>query len=96
MKFETKTLLDGMKKVEERQTVRTSSGRVDIEVFEDYRGVVVSLVKNTCFSRAKQISDQKFGDFWRKYSMSPLTIMRKCRSRLTLIVFPSKRRHFLQ
>lgn len=53
MKFETKTLLDGMKKVEERQTVRTPSGRVDIEVFEDYRGVVVSIGEKHMFEAGK-------------------------------------------
>ena len=53
MKFETKTLLDGMKKVEERQTVRTPSGRVDIEVFEDYRGVVVSIGEKHMFQPGK-------------------------------------------
>jgi chemotaxis protein MotB len=53
MKFETKTMLDGMKKVEERQTVRTPSGRVDIEIFEDYRGVVVSIGEKHMFQPGK-------------------------------------------
>lgn len=53
MKFETKTMMQGMKKVQERQTVRTPSGRVDIEIFEDYRGVVVSIGEKHMFEPGK-------------------------------------------
>ncbi|MEE2787196.1 MAG: flagellar motor protein MotB [Myxococcota bacterium] len=53
MQYQTKTMLDGMKKVEERENVRTPSGRVDIEVFEDYRGVVVSIGEDHIFERGK-------------------------------------------
>ena len=68
MKFETKTLLDGMKKVEERQTVRTPSGRVDIEVFEDYRGIVVSIGEKHMFQPGRADLNLKFG-VWKKCSM---------------------------
>ncbi len=53
MKFESKNMLDGMKTVEEQQTARTPSGRVDIEVFEDYRGVVVSIGEDHMFERGR-------------------------------------------
>ncbi len=53
MKFESKNMLDGMKTIEERQTARTPSGRVDIEVFEDYRGIVVSVGEHHMFEPGK-------------------------------------------
>ena len=53
MKFNSRNLLDGMKKIEERETARTPSGRVDIEVFEDYRGIVVSIGANSMFERGR-------------------------------------------
>ena len=46
-------MMQGMKKVQERQTVRTPSGRVDIEIFEDYRGVVVSIGEKHMFEPGK-------------------------------------------
>jgi chemotaxis protein MotB len=49
MKFESQNILDGMKTVEERETARTPSGQVDIEVFEDYRGIVVSVGEQHMF-----------------------------------------------
>ena len=53
MEFNSQNMLDGMKKIEERESARTPSGRVDIEVFEDYRGVVVSLGENHIFEPGK-------------------------------------------
>ena len=53
MEFNSRNLLDGMKKIEERETARTPSGRVDIQVFEDYRGIVVSIGANHLFEPGK-------------------------------------------
>ncbi len=53
MQFSTRNMLDGMKTVEERQSARTPSGRVDIEVFEDYRGIVVSVGEDHMFEKGK-------------------------------------------
>lgn len=53
MKFNSRNMLDGMKKIEERETARTPSGRVDIEVFEDYRGIVISIGANHMFEAGK-------------------------------------------
>jgi len=53
MQFNTRNMLDGMKTVEERQSARTPSGVVDIEVFEDYRGIVVSVGEDHMFERGK-------------------------------------------
>ncbi|MBV71007.1 MAG: flagellar motor protein MotB [Myxococcales bacterium] len=53
MQFNSRNMLDGMKKIEERETARTPSGRVDIKVFEDYRGIVVSIGANHLFEAGK-------------------------------------------
>jgi chemotaxis protein MotB len=53
MQFNSRNMLDGMKKIEERETARTPSGRVDIQVFEDYRGIVVSIGANHMFEMGK-------------------------------------------
>lgn len=53
MKFEAHRILEGMKKAVERHSDRTPSGRVDIEVFEDYRGIVVSLAEEAMFQRGR-------------------------------------------
>ncbi|MCA9538655.1 MAG: OmpA family protein [Myxococcales bacterium] len=47
--FNTQTVLDGLKRVQEAEKTRTPSGRVDIEVFEDYRGVVISIGEEHMF-----------------------------------------------
>lgn len=49
MEFQPRVVLDGMKKAQEQQTARTPSGRVNIEVFEDYRGIVVSIGEEHMF-----------------------------------------------
>ena len=49
MQFQPQKVLDGMKKVEEREQARTPSGRVNIEVYEDYRGIVISLGEEHMF-----------------------------------------------
>ena len=48
-KYDSRTLLNGMKSSSERHSNRTPSGQVDIEVFEDYRGVVISLAEDEMF-----------------------------------------------
>ncbi|MEZ4435794.1 MAG: flagellar motor protein MotB [bacterium] len=53
MQWQPQKVLDGMKKAEERQHARTPSGRVDIEVFEDYRGIVVSLGEEHMFEAGR-------------------------------------------
>ncbi len=47
--FNSRTLLNGMKSSTERQANRTPSGRVDIKVFEDYRGIVISVAEDEMF-----------------------------------------------
>lgn len=47
--FHSRTLLNGMKSSTERHANRTPSGRVDIEVFEDYRGIVVTVGEDEMF-----------------------------------------------
>lgn len=49
MDFQPKVVLDGMKKAQEQQVARTPSGRVNIEVFEDYRGIVISIGEEHMF-----------------------------------------------
>ncbi len=49
MDFQPRDVLDGMKKAEEQQVARTPSGRVNIEVYEDYRGIVVSVGEDHMF-----------------------------------------------
>ncbi len=51
--YHSRTLLNGMKSSTERQTNRTPSGRVDIEVFQDYRGIVVSVGEDEMFEPGK-------------------------------------------
>ncbi len=53
MEFNSQNMLDGMKKIEERESVRTPSGRVDIEVFEDYRGIVLSVGESHMFEAGR-------------------------------------------
>ncbi len=53
MKFDTQRILNGMKRAVERHSERSPSGRVDIEVFEDYRGVIVSLQEEAMFQRGR-------------------------------------------
>ena len=53
MDFNSQNMLDGMKKIEERENVRTPSGRVDIEVFEDYRGIVLSVGESHMFEAGR-------------------------------------------
>ncbi len=48
-KFDSTTLLNGMRSSTKRHSNRTPSGTVDIEVFEDYRGIVVSLAEDEMF-----------------------------------------------
>ena len=54
MKFNSKNMLDGMKKIEEQETARTPSGRVDIKVFEDYRGIVLEMGESHMFEPDEQ------------------------------------------
>ena len=49
MDFQPQVVLDGMKKAQEQQVARTPSGRVNIEVYEDYRGIVVSIGEEHMF-----------------------------------------------
>ncbi len=43
MRFHSPQVMNGMKVAAQRHSARTAEGKVDVEVFEDYRGIVVSL-----------------------------------------------------
>ncbi len=51
--FHSETLLNGMRSTTDRHTNRTAAGRVDIQVFEDYRGIVVSVGEDHMFQNGK-------------------------------------------
>ncbi len=49
----SQSLLNGMKTATQQQNNRSPSGRVDIEVYEDYRGIVVNLGEDEMFERGQ-------------------------------------------
>ncbi len=53
MKFSAQNMMQGMKASQERHANRAPDGRVDIEVFEDYRGVVVAIGEDAMFEPGK-------------------------------------------
>ncbi len=53
MRFSSPSMLQGMKAASERHANRSPDGRVDIEVYEDYRGIVVSIGEDAMFERGR-------------------------------------------